>query len=116
MDRTIRMTCFCTLLMMTLTLTVPVVHASSSDPDTFEPTTVTDEHTNEADSDSQITWADLPDGDPYIDVSTYSAEGLAALYDMTRGFINLALPMDTEYFFGKPFFFIQLIRHYKDHF
>ena len=52
----------CTLVVFTLLLTRPV--QSYTDP-VLDPVTITDDHNNQADADSNITWAEVPEGKPY---------------------------------------------------
>ena len=70
---------------------------ATSDADTFSPNSVTDTYGNTADANSQITWANIPDWDPYETDTTYDAKGLEPIYNGAKMFIDVVQPNDVPY-------------------
>ena len=58
----------------------------------FTDPTLEDSNGNRADINSQITWADLPEGTSYSAGSGYNDGGLAPLFNFARSFINTVQP------------------------
>ena len=80
---------------------------ATSDAETFSPNSVTDSYGNTADADSQITWANIPEWDPYETDTTYDAKGLKPIYDGAKMFIDVVQPNDVPY--GRFEFALQIL-------
>ena len=64
----------------------------------ISPQTISDSHNNFADKDSQLTFASVPAGDPYVvDPGTYSYDGLLPLFQGVQGYVNICFYGDDPY-------------------
>jgi len=81
-------------ILLGLTVVVTIAYAASN----VLPATVTDSYGNVANSDSQITWGEIPAGQAYeVNPEEFSYDGLKPLFDAMHGFVAIcfgsALPL-----------------------
>ncbi|XP_050395353.1 prominin-1-A isoform X2 [Patella vulgata] len=81
-------------------LTLCVVYLCEAADPVLTPQTLTDSVLNTADSNSNIVWSDLPEGQTYKTDATYDDGGMGPLFDFARNFIN------TVFSGGFPYDFI----------
>ena len=67
----------------------------------LNPVNVTDQHDNFADGNSTVSWAPIPQGQGYGEVTEYHDGGLTPLYNLANGFIDVVQKLDSQFMIGR---------------
>lgn len=86
--------------------TLVILNAVNAVDPVLSPVTVTDQHGNFADAESNVTWAPLPEGKKYTTDTTYHHAGLQGFYNLCRGFLAMVQPNDFPTGKYIPIFYI----------